>query len=95
MAEIIHIKDNKVENVEYSLVYQISRITKDRNSLKHDDKIDALAMAVQYWVTALGIDVEKALEQLEEIRLEEELKEFLNGFNNNSFSSSNFNMIKK
>lgn len=90
----IFIKDNKVEKQEYSLIYQISRITKDRNSLKHDDKLDALSMAVQYWVDSLGIDEKKAIELLEESKLEEELKNFINGYNNVK-KNTNYNAIGK
>lgn len=32
------------------MFYQMTRITKERGALKHDDRLDALAMAVAYWV---------------------------------------------
>jgi len=31
---------------KYMLMYQLSRITKDKGSLKHDDRLDALTIAV-------------------------------------------------
>ena len=34
----------------YQLFYQMSRLTFDKGSLRHDDRLDALAMAVAYWV---------------------------------------------
>jgi hypothetical protein len=37
-----------------SLVYQLSRITQDKGALKHDDRLDALAIACGYWVEKVG-----------------------------------------
>jgi len=36
-------------NIYYSLVYQATHITRERNSLAHDDRLDALTLGVQYW----------------------------------------------
>lgn len=41
---------------EYMLFYQLSRITKDRGSLKHDDRLEALAMGVRYFQDLLAVD---------------------------------------
>ncbi|CDK30071.1 large terminase subunit-like protein [Burkholderia phage AMP1] len=46
----------------YSLFHQIAFITRDKQSLQHDDRLDALAGAVRYWVRLLGVDQEKAIE---------------------------------
>jgi len=45
----------------FSLFYQMARITRDRNCLIHDDRLDALASAVRYFVLALQKDKDKAL----------------------------------
>ena len=37
------------ERYRYSLMFQLSRITYDRNSLFHDDRLDAASMAVQWF----------------------------------------------
>lgn len=42
----------------YSLFYQMSRITRDRGSLIHDDRLDALAGSVRHWVSMLKLDEE-------------------------------------
>lgn len=54
----------------YSLLQQLSTITRDKNSLHHDDRVDALAGAVRYWVQLLGIDQAKVIAKIraEEIR---------------------------
>ena len=43
----------------YSLFYQISRITRDKGSLAHDDRIDALAGTCRHWVEHLRQDEQK------------------------------------
>lgn len=45
----------------YSLFYQMFRITRDKNSLKHDDRLDALAGSCRYWVADLAQDSLKAI----------------------------------
>jgi hypothetical protein len=55
------------------LMYQMSRITKDRGSLAHDDRLDALAMAVSYWVDQMGQDDRKKMEDRAAQLLEAEL----------------------
>src|SRR5690554_216592 len=47
----------------YSLFWQISAITTDRNSLPHDDRIEAFAGCVRYWKQVLTVDAEKASER--------------------------------
>lgn len=44
----------------YSFFFQLSRITRDRASLKHDDRLDAVAGSCRYWVDHLKLDEEKA-----------------------------------
>ena len=38
------------------LFYQMIRIAKDKGSLKHDDRLDALTMACTYFVESLDVD---------------------------------------
>lgn len=44
----------------YSLFYQISRITRERGALTHDDRLDALAGGCRHWVEHLKQDEFKA-----------------------------------
>ena len=60
--------------LKYQLFYQMSRITRDRGSLSHDDRLDCLAMAVNYWVEMMGQDADKKMVQRNERLLLEELK---------------------
>ena len=62
---------------KYSLFYQMTRITKDRGALIHDDRLDALSMAVSYWVDHMARDNDKAVGQMKEKALQTDLKKFL------------------
>jgi hypothetical protein len=52
--------------VNYRLFYQMSRITKDRGALAHDDRLDAVAGAVQYWMDSLAQSALGAAEKAKE-----------------------------
>lgn len=45
----------------YRLFHQMTRITNQRGALVHDDRLDALAIAVAYWAEQMAVDVEDAL----------------------------------
>lgn len=72
----------------YSLFFQMSRLTRDRKSLVHDDKLDALAGTARYWREQLVIDKDRAaaLKKQEEIK-----KLMLDPFGN----GKNYSWIKK
>ena len=55
----------------------MTRITKDRGALIHDDRLDALAIAVAYWVEHMARDNNKAVDQLNQAALDKDLKDFL------------------
>ncbi|WP_142850672.1 phage terminase large subunit [Telmatospirillum sp. J64-1] len=61
----------------YMLMHQLTRITRDRGSLVQDDRLDALAIAVNYWVEQMARDSEKARQQHFDRKLDEELKKFI------------------
>jgi hypothetical protein len=47
----------------YSLVYQFTRMQKVKGALRHDDRVDALSMAVGYYTERLARDQDKELEK--------------------------------
>jgi hypothetical protein len=58
--------------LRYQLMYQMTRITNDRGALTNDDRLDALAMAVQYWVDAMAQDAEHKIQsRREEVLMDE------------------------
>jgi len=48
----------------YSLFFQLARLTRDKGSLLHDDRLDALAGACRFWVQALALDAAKIAAQI-------------------------------
>ena len=71
------IDDQKIEKVTDQLFYQMTRLTKQKGALLHDDAIDALAIACKYWSEAMARDADTALEDHKEQMLKEELKKFM------------------
>lgn len=62
---------------KFSLFYQMTRITKDKGSLRHDDRLDAVEGAVRYWVEQMGISSDDAIEERRERLLQEDLDRFM------------------
>lgn len=54
----------------YSFVYQMTRLCDEKGALAHDDRLDAVAMALAYWHDVIDRDAETGLEE----HLEEELE---------------------
>jgi hypothetical protein len=62
---------------EYRLFTQLTRLTKERGSLSHDDRIDALAMAVNWAQRAVGNDPDAAMAAARKKKHDEELYGYL------------------
>jgi hypothetical protein len=73
----------------YMLTYQMTRVTKQRGALAHDDRLDALAMGVAYWVEQMAADVDMEMRERKEEALMKELDKFVNGYNINSPARAN------
>jgi hypothetical protein len=67
------------DNLSYLLLYQLSRLTRDKGSLRHDDRLDALSMACGYWVEHMAQSVDEAVDALKDERIDRELERFLEG----------------
>jgi hypothetical protein len=68
---------NAEEGLRYQLMYQLTRITKDRGALSHDDRLDALAMAVSYWVEAMASSTDRAVDEHKAKLLDADLVRFM------------------
>ena len=75
--EGVILEDFKSPNLKQQLFYQMTRLTKDRGSLAFDDRIDALSIAVNYWVEVMDRDAQSALEDYRQEQLEIELDNFM------------------
>jgi len=59
------------ERLQYSLLYQLTHITYERQSLIHDDRLDALAIGCQYLFDYVIVDDKARLREMEEKEMEE------------------------
>ena len=82
--------DNKFTK---TLVYQLSRISYDRGSLKHDDRLDALSMAVAYWVENMAQDAERGIARERQDALDREIEDFLENAIGRPRTPNNWNAI--
>ena len=69
-------------SIIYSLMYQYTHLTRDKGSLVHDDRIDALAIACQYVKDMILVDTEKVVQQNKEREMERWLHEKIYGNSN-------------
>ncbi|WYW04249.1 terminase large subunit [Pseudomonas phage vB_PpuP-Kallioja] len=67
-------------DVKYSLLYQLSRITRERGSLAHDDRLDALAIGVQFFTEAMEKDSKVGESEMMQEFLEAQMENQLMGF---------------
>ena len=77
-------------SIIYSLMYQFTHITRDKNSLVHDDRIDALAIACQYVKDMVLVDTESTIKRNKERELEKWLDEKIYNKHNSSRSIGSF-----
>jgi len=63
--------------VRYQLFYQMSRITREKGSLAHDDRLDVLSIAVNYWVEQMARDVDQAVMDRHDDLRNEEIERFM------------------
>ena len=60
----------------YSLFHQMTRITAERGALRHDDRLDVLAMAVACWVEQMAQDATKIHAQKKADELDAFIKKY-------------------
>lgn len=72
-------------------LYQLSHITRDRGSLKHDDRADVLAAAVGHWVEQLDFDGSSAEESHKEELRRKTLLEFVDSYGQGGRGNGNKN----
>tara|TARA_R110001592_G_scaffold123286_1_gene331029 strand:+ start:3831 stop:5489 length:1659 start_codon:yes stop_codon:yes gene_type:complete len=62
---------------DHQLFRQMTRITRDKGALRHDDQLDALAMAANYWVETIDRDQTLSYNQHKNELLDKELESFM------------------
>jgi hypothetical protein len=79
-------KDSAPESrLLYMLFYQMSRMCREKYAVKHDDRLDCLAMGVKYFTDALSISAQEQIN----LRKREEWDDILEGFLEDPQSSAN------
>ena len=82
-------KYDQEKRLSKSLIYQMSRLTRERGCLRHDDRLDALAMAVAYWVEANAQNAQVGLEALQQERRLEMARDYFSKMPGVDISSLN------
>lgn len=59
----------------YSLIYQMTRLSREKNAIAHDDRLDALTMAVSYWTERMDVDDAAERDEITEQTLDEWMNE--------------------
>lgn len=66
--------DSKDDREAYSLFHQMTRVTKERGCLLHEDRLESLAMGVNVWVEHMKSTEEAARRRASERSMEEEIQ---------------------
>lgn len=61
----------------YQLMYQMSRVTRSKGALAHDDRLDALAMAVAFWTEQMAQDADRKIAENRSKAMDKELERFM------------------
>lgn len=64
------------------LIYQMTRVTYERGALRHDDRLDALSMAISYWTEQMSRDEALGIADERSKALQIELDDFMDAVNN-------------
>ena len=72
---------------DHQLFKQMTRLTREKGSLRHDDLLDALSIAVAYWVEVIDRDQQLSYNQHKSELLDRELERFIESATGNSDSS--------
>ena len=67
-------------SLKYQLIYQLSRLTRDRGAITHDDRLDALSIAIAYWTEQMAQDASQKMDDRKQELLRDELQKFQDSF---------------
>ena len=79
--------DITTQKAQYSLAYQLSHITRERDSLRNDDRLDSLANGVTFLIEHLADDEDKIMEYHVEKSAQDNLQFTLDLFGKGKVSS--------
>ena len=73
------------QRLQYMLFYQMSRMCREKGAVKHDDRLDCISQAVQYYTEAFAISADEVVKT----RKREEWYSMLEDFIENPENSAN------
>jgi hypothetical protein len=77
-ADIASVERYESDNrLQYTLAHQLTRITKEKGALGHDDRLDVLAIAAAYWVEAMAQNDDEKVADKKAEDLDRELEKFM------------------
>lgn len=72
----------QADKPQYSLIHQMTRMARLKGCLPHEDRLEAVSMACQYWIERLQIDQDHAFQEHKNELLDAELQRFIdNAYN--------------
>lgn len=74
--------------LKYQLMYQMSRITRERGAITHDDRLDALSIGVNYWVEQMAQDANMRIQERKVELINKELSSFEDAYFKNKSKSN-------
>jgi hypothetical protein len=66
--------------LKYQLMFQMSRLTREKGALTHDDRLDALSMGVAYWVEQMAQDADIKISERKEEDIQRQLQKFKDSY---------------
>ena len=88
-------KSKATEEYQYSLMYQMTHLTKERNSLKHDDRVEALSGVVQAFEKTVGENRAAARKSILDNAMEEEIADFVKHYSRKPVEMRNHSRVQK
>jgi hypothetical protein len=79
----------------YSLFYQLTRVTRERGALIHDDRLDALQMALAYWMEHFERDVEKQMANRQEELQRQLVEDFIRSAGKGGFKAQKPQWVRR
>ncbi len=64
-------------SINYSLFYQMTRVTREKDCLKHDDRLDVLAMGLAFYADSMARQEEELVDDYRNQALDDMLEDFL------------------
>ena len=98
--EIRWVEEDPAERLQYALMYQWTHITHDKQSLVHDDRLDAVAIGIQYIKDMVIVDADKILADMKKKAEQDVIDAMIAGtygpdYNDNTGVIHNVNMLNK